>query len=237
MKIIPAILPLRYYDIPNAVPKVSGAVDTIQIDFVDGHFATNRTWPFNNKNEDKLQELLDQAEGLPEWETMNYEFDLMVKDPLEHIDTLMSLGPSKIIFHLGSFDEKQMLHYFDTLPLIIKDVMAYGIAVGIDTDLARVAPYIEYIDTIQCMGIAHIGFQGQPFDMRAVEQVRTAKMLYPDKMISVDGGVTRESAVLLAQAGADSLVVGSTVFQNSDPEGTIRELKRLCHLATSAQEK
>ncbi len=236
MKIIPAILPLRYYDIPNGVEKVVGAVDTMQIDFVDGHFATNRTWPFNNKNEDKLASILNQDEGMPEWETMNYEFDLMVKDPLEHMDTFMALGPSKIIFHIESMHEEVMVPYFENLPLIIKDVMTYGIAIGIDTDPALVAPYIPYIDTIQCMGIANVGFQKQPFDPRVIDQVKKTKALYPDKSISVDGGVNMETAAVLTQAGADTLVVGSTIFQSTDPQGTIQELKRVCHLATTASE-
>jgi ribulose-phosphate 3-epimerase len=231
MKIIPAILPLRYYDIPNGVEKISGAVNTVQIDFVDGHFAPNRNWWFNNKDEERLTALLNQDEGLPEWESMNYEFDLMVKDPLEHMDIFMALGPSKIIFHIESLDQEKTLAYFEQLPGIIKDTITFGIAIGIDTDPALVTPYLPYIDTIQCMGIVQVGYQGQPFDDRVIAQVTKVKNLFPDKTVSVDGGVTRDSAVLLAQAGVDALVVGSLVFQSSDPQSTIGELKRLCHLA------
>ncbi len=236
MKIIPAILPLRYYDIPNGIEKLGGAVDTVQIDFVDGNFATQRTWWFNNKNADKLAELLEQKEGLPEWESMNYEFDLMIKDPFEYMDIFLALGPSKIIFHVEAVDQEKMITYFETLPVIIKDLMTFGMAIGIDTDPELVRPYLDHIDTVQCMGIANVGFQGQPFDMRAIEQVKKAKELFPDKTISVDGGVTRESAALLAVAGAQTLVVGSTVFQSNDIHGTIKELKSICHLATSPQE-
>ncbi len=235
-KIIPAILPLRYYDIPDGVEKVFSNVDTIQIDFVDGHFANNRTWWFNNKNETALESLLNQDEGLPHWESMNYEFDLMVRDPLEHMDTFLALGPSKIIFHIESMDEAVMVPYFETLPLIIKDVMTYGIAIGIDSDPALIAPYVDHIDTIQCMGIAQVGFQSQPFDARVIEQIKKVKALYPDKIVSVDGGVTLESAPSLVQAGATSLVVGSAIFQSSDPHGTIHTFKKVCHQANLVQE-
>ncbi len=236
MKIIPAILPLRYYDIPNGIEKLGGAADTVQIDFVDGSFATNRTWPFNNKNEDKLASILNQDEGLPEWENINYEFDLMVKDPLEHMDTFMTLGPSKIIFHIESMREDVMLPYFENMPLIYKDVMTFGIAIGVDTDAELVRPYLEYIDTIQCMGIANVGFQGQTFDLRAIEQVKKVKALFPDKTISVDGGVNLNTAADLAKAGATALVVGSAVFQSNDIHGTIKELKHICQQASSTQE-
>lgn len=236
MKIIPAILPLRYYDIPFGVEKVVGAANTVQIDFVDGQFAPNRTWPFNNKNEDKLAALLNQDEGLPEWESINYEFDLMLKSPLEYMDTLVALGPSRIIFHIGSFEEAAMLEYFVALPEIVRATIGFGMAIGVDTDPSLVAPYTEYIDTIQCMGIAKIGFQAQAFDERAIEQVRTAKALFPDKTISVDGGVSITNAQVLADAGATSLVVGSAIFQSPDIHGTIDTLKHVWPQATTQSE-
>lgn len=236
MKIIPAILPLRYHDIINGVEKVVGSVDTVQVDFVDGFFATNRTWWFNNKNETFLESLLHQDEGLPHWEDMNYEFDLMVRDPLEHIDTFIALGPSKIIFHIESMKETKMVPYFQNLPEIVRSTITFGIAIGVDTDPTLVKPYLEYIDTIQCMGIAQVGFQGQPFDSRVIDQVTKVKSLYLDKTIAVDGAVSLDNAAALVQAGATTLVVGSVVFQSPDPHGTIRELKQLCHQASSAQE-
>ncbi len=236
MKIIPAILPLRYYDIRDGVEKVYGAVDTVQVDFVDGHFASNRTWWFNNKNEDTLAAFLSQEEGLPHWEDMNYEFDLMIKDPLSQIDTFIALGPSKIIFHIESLDQEKTLQYFASLPEIVRSTISFGIAINIDTDPAGIAPYAEYINTIQCMGIANIGYQGQAFDERAIEQVRKAKELFPDKIISVDGAVSLDNAELLINAGATALVVGSAVFSSPDIHGTIQSFKRLWHQATIQSE-
>ncbi len=240
MKIIPAILPSSYRAIVDGVAKIKDVVTTVQIDFVDGHFAPNRTWWFNNKDPEQLQTLLNQDEGLPEWEHINYEFDLMLKDPLEHIDTFVALGPSKIIFHCESFlestDESKLLSYFGNLPSIVADVMTFGMAIGIDTDPARIAPYVDYIDTIQCMGIVQVGFQGQPFDERVIDQIKKVAHLYPDKTISVDGAVTRDNASSLVRAGVTMLVVGSSIFQSTDPHGTIRELKQICHQATLQSE-
>lgn len=229
MKIIPAILPNRYYDIRDGVEKVYGAVDTVQIDFVDGHFAPNRTWWFNHNNQDTLSAFLSQEEGLPHWEDMNYEFDIMIKDPLAHIDTFIALGPSKIIFHLESLDKEKMIAYFESLPEIVRSTISFGIAIGVDTDPLGVEPYIEYIDTIQCMGIVQVGYQGQPFDNRVIEQVRAVKKHFPTKHISVDGGVSLLVAKDLNDAGADMLVVGSALFQSQDIHGTIHIFKRVCH--------
>lgn len=235
MKIIPAILPLRYYDIPEGIEKLGGAVNTVQIDFVDGNFSSNRTWWFNNKNADRLADLLNQDEGLPEWQTMNYEFDLMVKDPIEIMDTFIALGPSKIIFHVEGLDTEKVLKYFETMPEIVRSTISFGMAIGVATDPELVRPYIEYIDTIQCMGIEKVGYQGQAFDARVIDQIKKVKALFPDKTIAVDGGVSRNTAADLCEAGATVLVVGSAVFQSLDIHGTIKELKSICR-ASSVQE-
>lgn len=137
MKIIPAILPMRYYDIRDGVEKVYVAVDTVQVDFVDGNFAANRTWWFNGKNEDTLAAFLSQEEGLPHWQEMNYEFDLMIKDPLSQIDTFIALGPSKIIFHIESLEQEKMLAYLEALPEIVRSTISFGMAINVDTDPDR----------------------------------------------------------------------------------------------------
>ena len=227
MNIIPAILPNSYYDIPTGVEKVYGAVDTVQIDFVDGHFASNRTWWFNNKNTDKLDTLLHEDEGLPHWDEINYEFDLMVKDPLAHIDTFVALGPSKIIFHVEGLDQESIVHYLETLPGIVRSTITFGMAIGVDTDPQLLTPFAQYIDTIQCMGIKNVGFQGQPFDDRVIDQIKKVKALFPGKHISVDGAVSLANAQILKDAGADILVVGSAVFLSSDIHGTIHTLARV----------
>lgn len=227
MKIIPAILPLRYYDIPEGIEKILGAVDTVQIDFVDGHFASNRTWWFNNKNADRLADLLSQNEGLPHWESMNYEFDLMIKDPIAIIDTILALGPSRIIFHVEGLDQAKTLEYFETMPEIVRSTISFGMAIGVGTDPESIRPYTEYIDTVQCMAIANVGFQGQAFDERVIAQVQKIKELYPDKTIAVDGAMNEETIPKVAQAGATVFVVGSAVFQSATIHGTIQRLQWL----------
>jgi ribulose-phosphate 3-epimerase len=235
MKIIPAILPASYRAIEQGVTSVRGAVDTVQIDFVDGTFAPNRTWWFNNKDTERLSAILREEEGLPEWEHMNYEFDVMLANPLEHMETFIALGPSKIIFHVEGLDEGAMLAYFTTIPEIVRTTISFGMALGIETDPAIIAPYLPYITTIQCMGILRVGFQGQPFDERVHDQIKKVRALYPDMIISVDGGVTMENAVELIHSGATELVVGSQVFGNIDPRGTIKKLITLCRKATASE--
>lgn len=236
MKIIPAILPSSFRAIELGVEKVHHFVDTIQIDFVDGNFAPNRTWGFNNKDKDQLSKLLDQDDGLPYWQELDYEFDLMVNDPLSQIETFFAIGPSKIIFHLKSVEKNTLLKFFEELPEIIKETISFGIAVGVEEEVKNLEPFMAYIETVQCMGIAQEGFQGQAFDKRVLGQIKKIKELYPQKDISVDGGVSLETATQLVQAGAQTLIVGSQIFGNPNPESIIEKLKQVCYQALSVQE-
>jgi len=228
VKIIPAILPLRYREIEQGVEKLHGSTHVVQIDFVDGHFAHNRTWLFNTHDEAITEAIQREEQALPYWDEIDYEFDLMVENPLKHIESFFMLGPAKIIFHVETVKEEELVRWFEALAEIVRQTITFGMAINIDSDPALLAPYIPYIDTIQCMGIETVGFQGQKFDERALAQIKTIKELYPEKRISVDGGVTLENAKSIIDAGADCLVVGSAIFQSIDPRATLQELKALC---------
>jgi ribulose-phosphate 3-epimerase len=236
VRIIPAMLPQAYKAIELSMDKVHEYVNTVQLDLVDGHFAHNRTWLFNGKDEERLEMILKEEMGMPYWDHVNYELDLIVKNPLERMDTYIALGPSKMIFHVESLDTEKMLQWFEALPEIIRSTISFGIAINVDTDPALVAPYLPYINTVQCMGIENVGFQGQPFDERVIEQVKKVRAMYPEKIVSVDGGMTLETAPLVVSAGAHVVIVGSAVFQNIDPHGTIEAFKQVCEQAETQSE-
>lgn len=235
IEIIPAILPKTHYDIEHGVAKLNDTITTVQIDFVDGTFASNRTWPFNNKDQAYVDVLTREEEGLPRWDDLNYEFDLMLADPLQHLETFITFGPAKIIFHIESFTEtglEPLLAYFESLPEIVRSTIDFGMAINVDTDPSLLEPCIPYITTIQCMGIARVGFQEQPFDARVIEQVEAVAGMYPELIISVDGGMTVETAPLVVKAGATKIVAGSAVFGGTTPvvdvSSAIAALRRAC---------
>jgi ribulose-phosphate 3-epimerase len=229
IKITPAILPHSYKGIEIPVERVLGAVTNIQIDIVDGHFSPNRTWLFNNKDEDTIEKIYEQEMGMPYWEELNYELDLMVKDPVKHMNMFIALGPAKMIFHLEGLEQEETVAFFEGLPDIIKAAITFGIAINIDTDPAGIAPYIPYIESIQCMAIKNVGYQGQPFDEEVFDQIKKVRHLYPDKFITVDGGVSLDNAAQLVEAGARELVIGSALFQNTDSRGTIDAFRQVCN--------
>lgn len=228
IEVIPAILPQTYKDIEHQVDLIHELAPTIQLDFCDGKYVETKSWWFNGKDIEKKDSIIAENEGLPFWDSTNYEFDLMVSDPLSLMDTFVALGPSKIIFHKKSISVEALLAYFESMPEIVKQVITFGIALQLDDDPAEIAPLIPYLRRVQCMGIEHIGVQGQPFTDKSIALVKKVYELYGEKIrISVDGGVTAENIPALVSAGARRLVVGSAIFQSVDPHGTIQMLQTI----------
>lgn len=228
IEIIPAVLPKTYRDVEEAVEKVRAVAPTIQIDFCDGKFVENKTWWFNGKDINIKDDIVSEKQGLPYWDSINYEFDLMVSDPLSQIDTFVALGPSKIIFHKKTVSVEDLLVYFEALPEVTRQIISFGVALGLDDDPTELEPLVPYLRRIQCMGIEEIGVQGQPFSEKNLELVKKVYDLYGDRIhISVDGGVNENNVEALVKAGARRLVVGSAIFQSIDPHGTIEELQSI----------
>ena len=92
-------------------------------------------------------------------------------------------------------------------------------------------PYLDLLpefDQILVMTVEP-GFGGQPFLEstmpkleRLAEQVKKAGL---DVWLQVDGGITEETIVRAAEAGADTFVAGSSVFGREDPVDAIESLR------------
>ncbi|KAA6311232.1 Ribulose-phosphate 3-epimerase, partial [termite gut metagenome] len=75
------------------------------------------------------------------------------------------------------------------------------------------------------------GFGGQKFIEHSIEKVKELRNLIESTnskaLIEVDGGINVETGARLMAAGANVLVVGSTIFKAENPEKVIRDLKNL----------
>jgi ribulose-phosphate 3-epimerase len=89
-----------------------------------------------------------------------------------------------------------------------------GIALNPGTGLGDVEHLLDLLDVI-CVMTVNPGFGGQSFIASQVEKVRQLRALIGARpiLIEIDGGVTVETAPLVAAAGADVLVAGSAVFR------------------------
>ncbi len=210
-EIIPAVMPSSIHDIESAAISVRHVAQTIQLDLMDGKYVPESTWPFTTMGNHDLEMAKKGDFELALWEELNYELDLMVAKPEEDLETYISLGASRIIFHFGSVHRWDNIQNLDP---VTRSFLEIGVAVTIYDDLDKVFPLIEnkVVDFIQVMGIARIGFQGEPFEPKCLALIHRIKEQYPELPISIDGGVSEDTIPLLNEAGVTRFVSGSGVF-------------------------
>jgi ribulose-phosphate 3-epimerase len=70
------------------------------------------------------------------------------------------------------------------------------------------------------------GFGGQKFMADAVTKCSVLRQQFPDLLIEVDGGITAETAVDAAAAGANVFVAGSAIFGAAEPAQVMQQMRQ-----------
>lgn len=234
-------MPKRFSDIEQDIEQVVGVTPIVQIDLCDGIFVPNRTWPFEGhgtkekayQNDETMKGLLTEDIGMPEWETVDYELDLMVRDPGSILPDLMPIGPKRIIVHLASLTNPA--EFFAQLDNFYKVQIEIGLAITSESDMDVVASLVPEVSYIQCMGIENVGFQHQEFNTKILDTIRTLHAQFPTLPISVDGAVNDETIEELIEAGATRLVIGSAIWESETPGEMVRHFKRVAYNKVSGK--
>ena len=216
-------MPKSFEDIREHVERVFEYVDCIQLDLMDGQFVEAKTWPFFDKDKQSARELIEGKIKLPYADKLKYEFDLMVRNPETDLKKYISLGASRLIIHANSVGDRELL--MTELSKLKK--LEWGIAFLATDNVREWSDVVEKSDFVQLMGIENIGYQGQPFDSRVLDQVLHIKQVKPSAIISIDGGINLETAHELAQLGVKRVVSGSVVFGANNPGVSIKNKKNI----------
>lgn len=215
IEIIPAVLPKTRKDIEETVLRyIETPVETIQIDLVDGDFASPKTWPYNSKNQYDEYKILEE-EGFPGWQDIDIELDLMIANPLESLERFIEWGPSRIIIHASSVDQNAYIAFLEK-HRAVQSFIHFGIAFSVEDTVSEYSSVLKYVDFVQCMGITTIGKRGQDFDEKILKQIQNVKKIIPEIPVSVDGGVSSKTSQKLIAAGAARLVSGSYLAKSVD---------------------
>ena len=186
-----------------AMQKLHEFTERVHIDTCDGEFAPTF--------------LIDESRI---WWPEGWEADIhaMVARPSEHVDQLIALKPSLIIFHAEVTE--------DLLPTI-KKIQIAGIKAGIalqrPTVPSVVQPLIEQADHVMIFS-GDLGHYGGTASLMQLEKVRLIRNIKPTIEVGWDGGVNLENAFSLAQGGIDVLNVGGTIANASDPAAMYKSL-------------
>jgi len=99
-----------------------------------------------------------------------------------------------------------------------------GLAVNPGTPIEAVAPLIERLDYVNCMGV-NPGFSRQSFIPETIARLAALRALLPARvLLQVDGGVGPANAAATRAAGADLIVSASAIFGALDPVASYRDL-------------
>ncbi len=144
---------------------------------------------------------------------------LMIMDPDRYLETFRDAGADWISVHYEACN-----HLHRTVQNMKSLGVKAGVALNPHTPVLLLEDIIADLDFVLIMSV-NPGFGGQKFIVNALDKVRTLKELILKKnssaLIEVDGGVDLNNAPLLAQAGAEILVAGNTVFGAADPQKMI----------------
>lgn len=188
--------------------KQSGEIGVreVHFDISDGVFAPSTT----ACTPELLRELLSEN---PEIEV---EVHLMIQDPESHIDAWLEAGVKKIIVHIEAIRDFQSL---------LNRVRAHHaeliLGIKMETDVKELSFYLPKcpVHAVHLLEVP-AGPSGSTMNQRAVDRIRFVRTLDPDVTISVDGGVTKETAREVCEAGADRVVSSSFIWNSASPKET-----------------
>lgn len=147
---------------------------------------------------------------------------LMVDEPLRHLRRFVRAGADALTVQLdGGRHLLQCLREIGASPSARHSdrPVLRGVGLPLDAQIGALAAVLDEVDLVLVLGVVpgHRGVMAP----RLCERVRAVRRLLdrdrPEALLSVDGGVTAETAPALAAEGADLIVSASALFQDGQP--------------------
>ncbi len=171
--------------------------DWVHVDVMDGHFVPNITF-----GPQTCAALRPHIKG-----TMDVHLMIAPCDP--YLEAFAKAGADIITVHAEAGP-----HLDRSLQAIRALGKKAGVALNPSTPESAIQDVLDRIDLV-CVMTVNPGFGGQSFIASQIGKVRRLRTMIGERPIhiEIDGGVTVETAPLVAAAGADVLVAGSAVFK------------------------
>lgn len=210
-EILPSVLACDLARLADEVAHLGPDVRTLHFDVMDGRYVPNISFG------QPVMRSLRSA-----W-AHDLDVHLMIVDPSRYASEFVAAGASSIAFHPEVEDDPLTL---------VRRLRAEGVRVGVgvrpEHPLESVAALLPEIDVLLLMTV-NPGFAGQAFLTDVLPKVSEAYDRRAEDglryRIQVDGGVTADTIVAAAAAGADWFVAGTSVFAATDRAAAATDLQ------------
>jgi len=210
----PSLLAADFMNLGRDVIMVNKSpADWIHCDIMDGVFVPNISFGLP---------VVEQIRRISE---KPLDVHLMIVDPDRYLSRFHDAGASIL-----TVQYEACFHLHRTVTEIRNLGMKAGVAINPHTPVSLLENTLPFIDMVLIMTV-NPGFGGQSFIKDSYNKIRALRKMIGEGgynvLIEVDGGIDTTNASTLVEAGVNVLVAGNSVFNSTDPEGTIRKLKML----------
>lgn len=214
VKIAPSILSADFMRLGEEIKAAEAAgVDMFHIDIMDGHFVPNITIG------PSIVESIKKITSIP------LDVHLMIEEPDRYLRDFIKAGADYLTVHIEA-----SVHLHRTVQWIKESGIKAGVSLNPATPVWSLDHILQDVDFVLIMSV-NPGFGGQGFIPQMIDKIRMLKKIIMERglstLIEVDGGVNPDNARLVADAGADILVMGSAFFNSEDYASLTKRLRHM----------
>ena len=211
IRITPSILNADFSRLDEEISRIAAVSDFLHLDVMDNVFVPNFTFDF------------DQAAAIIGASPIPVDSHLMIADVDRLAPAYAHAGSASVTIHAEASSAIS-----GTLRAIKTEGSRAGLALKPGSSIEDYEDYVDAVDMFLIMTVEP-GFGGQKFMHAMMEKVSATKAIIGDRPIwlQVDGGISLETIEIAREAGADTFVAGSAVFNSPDPAEMIIQLRAL----------